>query len=77
MFGHQHVRIYPDLMPIPNLFQNCFDGIFEGGFFKKRTPVVATEGDEVKSLGLLEPLQTGRHNSILDLNRPLIAIKLR
>ena len=65
VLGHQDVSVDPGLMMPPNPFQNGLDGVFRARRFEKRQTVKATECDEMKSLGLLKPLQTVRHASIV------------
>ena len=65
MLGHQDVGVDSSPMTCPNLLRNSFDRILGFRRFKERETVTATEGDEVKGLGFLEPFQTVGHGPIL------------
>jgi hypothetical protein len=74
---HQDVGIDPGLMPEAKLLDRRLDEVFGLRGMQERQTVEATEGEEVKRLGLLESLETGGHGDQNNPRRPLIAIRPR
>jgi hypothetical protein len=61
MFRHQEVSIDAGLVTGPSLFENDLKRFLGCRRFKKRKTVEATEGNEVKGFGVLEPLEAVGH----------------
>ncbi len=70
MLRHQDISVHPGLVTRAGLLQNGFEGFLGFFHFKKRKTAVATEGDEVKCFGFLEPLQAVGHGAIVTPMRP-------
>lgn len=61
MFGHQDIGGDAEALSLAGLFEEPLDDVFCFGALEERLAFVATEGDEMKLLGLLEALEAGRH----------------
>ena len=61
VLGHENVGIDAGAVALAGLFEESFRDVLCHRCGKVGRPPETAEGDEMKGLGLLEPLQTGRH----------------
>jgi len=81
MLRHENVSVNTGIMSGAGIFQDGFDHKLSLHRAKEWEPMKITEGDEMKELGFLEPLQSIGHDGIVPLLSfaagPLIAMKPR
>jgi len=69
VLGHQDVGVDPGPMSRAGHFQYGLNCVFGTCCIEKRETVKATESNEVEGFRFLEPFQTVRHRSIIDVMR--------
>lgn len=61
VLGHDYIADYSKLIAAPSLLQGVFEGSLCANCVQEWLTTVATEGNEVKLLRLLQPDETPRH----------------
>ncbi len=77
MLGHEDVGGYAEALLFTDLFEDLLDCVFCCWGVEEGLALVATEGDEVELLGLLEAFQAGWHGGTSSLHPTLRKVPRR
>lgn len=65
VFGHHDIAVNTEIEFPASFFQDSQENLLDSIIIEKRAPPVTTASDEVRTVGVVTALETGRHEQSL------------